>query len=50
VASDVVVEKLGLKFFYPKTCFSIYFNPKHLRNHDKPIPDLKKTKNHPKKK
>jgi hypothetical protein len=49
VSFDVVAKKLGLEFFYQKICFSIHFDPKHLRNHDKPIQGLKKPKNHPKK-
>jgi len=46
VSFDGVAEKLGLKFFYQKICFSIHFDPKYLRNHDKPIQGLKKPKNH----
>jgi hypothetical protein len=43
-------ENQGLYFFYPKTSFSTrFFLPKipikQLRNHDKPIHDLKKKKN-----
>jgi len=43
-----VAEKSGLKFFYLKTYFSTNFDPKHLKNHDKPIHALKKLKTHSK--